>query len=91
MNESTFRRLEQLLAVQQEAAALFERKNADYGDSFATHGPVGVIIRTHDKISRLQSITKSGITLVDTETVRDTLVDLINYATMAVMLLDEKQ
>ena len=83
-------RVNQYCAVQKEALELFEKKNADYGDAFATYGPVGVLVRMGDKISRLQSITKSGITLVDNESIRDTLIDLHNYAAMAVMLIDEK-
>jgi len=83
-------RVEQLTAVQEEAKALFERKNRDYGDAFAEFGPVGVIVRMEDKIKRLVSISKSGITLVDNESLRDTLIDLHNYAAMAVMLIDEQ-
>ena len=82
-------RVEQLSKIQKEALKLFEKKNADYGDSFATYGPVGVIVRMGDKISRLNSITNNGITLVDTESLRDTLIDLHNYSAMAIMLLDE--
>ena len=44
-----------------------------------------------DKISRLTSLTKSGIQLVDNESVRDTLIDLHNYAAMAVMLMDKNE
>lgn len=82
-------RVEQYEKVQKEAIELFKKKNADYGDAFATFGPVGVIVRMGDKINRLNSVTRSGITMIDTESVRDTLVDLHNYAAMAVMLLDE--
>jgi hypothetical protein len=83
-------RPEQLEKVQKEGYNLFVKKNKDYGDSFATYGPIGVIVRMGDKISRLTSLTKSGIQLVDNESVRDTLIDLHNYAAMAVMLMDEK-
>ena len=79
----------QLLAVQKEGLELFTRKNADYGDSFATYGAVGVIVRMGDKINRLSSVTKNGVNLVQTESIRDTLIDLHNYAAMAVMLLDD--
>ena len=78
-------------AVQTEALELFRKKNADYGDAFATYGPIGVIVRMGDKINRLVSINQNGVTLVDSESVRDTLIDLHNYAAMAVMLLDEKK
>ena len=84
-------RVNQISAVQSEALELFRKKNADYGDAFATYGPIGVIVRMGDKINRLVSINQNGVTLVDSESVRDTLIDLHNYAAMAVMLLDEKK
>ena len=83
-------RVQQLDIVQLEARKLFQRKNSDYGDAFATYGPVGVLVRIGDKIQRLQSIHKRGITLVKDEKMRDTLIDLHNYAAMAIMLIDEK-
>ena len=82
-------RTTQMKNVQYEGLKLFERKNQDYGDSFARYGPIGVLMRMGDKISRLQSITKNGVVLVNDEQVRDTLIDLHNYSAMAVMLLDE--
>lgn len=82
-------RVQQLLTVQAEAKSLFEEKNADYGDAFATYGTVGILVRLGDKIQRLQSISKKGIQLVNDEKLRDTLIDLHNYAAMGIMLLDE--
>lgn len=82
-------RIEQLARVQQEGLELFKRKNADYGDAFAEYGSIGVLVRMGDKIKRLQSITNKGIVLVNDEQMRDTLIDLHNYAAMAIMLLDE--
>jgi hypothetical protein len=46
-------------------------------------------MRIEDKIQRALSITKSGVTLVDSESIRDTMLDLHNYAAMALMLMDE--
>tara|TARA_B110000046_G_scaffold140034_2_gene146567 strand:+ start:7145 stop:7516 length:372 start_codon:yes stop_codon:yes gene_type:complete len=83
-------RVSQLKKVQDEALELFTKKNTDYGDSFATYGPVGVLVRLGDKISRLNSITNKGVNLVNTESLRDTLIDLHNYAAMAVLLIDEE-
>ena len=77
--------------IQMEARELFRKKNQDYGDAFANYGAIGVLVRMGDKISRLQSITNHQISLVNTESLRDTLVDLHNYSAMAIMLLDEKQ
>jgi len=82
-------RIFQYKNIQKEALELFRNKNQDYGDAFANYGPVGVLVRMGDKISRLQSISNNGITLVDNESLRDTLIDLHNYAAMAIMLLDE--
>ena len=83
-------RVEQYKSVHNEAINLFKKKNKDYGDAFANYGPVGVIVRMGDKINRLASVTGSSVSLVKTETIRDTLIDLHNYAAMAVMLMDEK-
>tara|TARA_B110000211_G_C13606881_1_gene347208 strand:+ start:183 stop:455 length:273 start_codon:yes stop_codon:yes gene_type:complete len=82
-------RLNQMMRVQREAFSLFKKKNEDYGDAFATFGPVGVIVRMGDKINRLTSVTNNGVNLVDNESLRDTLIDLHNYSAMAIMLLDE--
>lgn len=82
-------RVKQLDVIQLEARSLFEKKNSDYGDAFATYGPIGVLVRIGDKIQRFQSINKKGITLVEDEKLRDTLIDLHNYAAMAIMLMDE--
>ena len=84
-------RIEQLSAVQQEGLELFRRKNQDYGDAFSQYGIVGILVRLGDKIARCQNISSKGITLVDDEKLRDTLIDLHNYAGMAVMLLDESK
>jgi len=80
----------QFEAVQKEGLELFKKKNKDYGDSFATHGPIRVIIRMGDKINRLSSVTKNEIKFVDNESLRDTLIDLHNYSAMAIMLMDEE-
>ena len=84
-------RIEQMKTVQKEGLELFSKKNKDYGDAFANYGTVGVLVRMGDKIQRLQSITTSGITLNKDEKLRDTLIDLHNYAAMAIMLLDENE
>ena len=52
---------EQMKMVQTEALMLFEKKNKDYGDAFATFGIIGVLVRLSDKISRAVSISKSSI------------------------------
>ena len=82
-------RLMQYEKVQIEAKELFRKKNADYGDAFAKYGPIGVMVRIGDKVSRLNNIKKTQIINVNDETIRDTLIDLHNYSAMALMLLEE--
>ncbi len=77
--------------IQREGLDLFIKKNTDYGDAYKTYGPIGVLVRIGDKINRLSNITKNSITLIPTESLRDTLIDLHNYSAMAIMLLDSKE
>jgi hypothetical protein len=91
MYMASVNRVDQMATVQKEGLDLFTKKNADYGDAFANFGPVGTIVRIGDKIQRLHSITSTGITCVNSEGLRDTLIDLHNYAAMAILLLDENK
>ena len=77
--------------IQAEALSLFKRKNEQYGNAFAKYGTVGVLIRMGEKISRFLPVSRLNIELKDKETLRDTLLDLLNYSSMAIMLLDEKE
>ncbi len=82
-------RVQQMKSIQNEGLELFTKKNKDYGDSFAKHGTIGVLIRMSDKIDRCLNISKNGVHLVNDEALRDTLIDLHNYSAMAIMLMDE--
>lgn len=82
-------RVEKMKQIQSVALELFAKKNQDYGDAFAKFGIIGVLMRIEDKIQRSLSITKNGVNLVNDENIRDTLLDLHNYAAMGLMLLDE--
>lgn len=86
---SNINRVEQMETIQKEGLELFRKKNQDYGDAFASYGIIGVLVRMGDKISRLQSITTNSISLINSESLRDTLIDLHNYSAMAIILLDE--
>tara|TARA_B110001452_G_scaffold234285_1_gene212492 strand:+ start:181 stop:447 length:267 start_codon:yes stop_codon:yes gene_type:complete len=80
----------QLECIQKECLELFIKKNKDYGDAFATYGTVGVLVRIGDKLQRYAKITSKDISIeVSNETLRDTLMDLHNYAAMAIMTLND--
>ena len=69
-------------------------KNHDYGDSFgksiAEFGPIAGVVRMEDKMNRIKSlIKKGGDQKVTDESMKDTLLDLANYAIMLSMELDD--
>lgn len=72
---------------------LYARKNADYGDSFhqtfLEEGWAMPRIRLSDKLNRFKALTFAAVEAkVKDESIRDTLIDLANYAIMTVMELD---
>lgn len=76
--------------IQDEGFELFKKKNADYGNAFEEFGTIGILVRMNDKIKRAMTITNKNITLVDTESLRDTLIDLHNYTALAITQLDRR-
>lgn len=74
---------------------LYAAKNADYGDSFhetfLDEGWAMVRIRLGDKYRRICELTRRSTQKVADESLRDTLIDLANYALMAVMELDREK
>ena len=80
--------------IANELTELYERKNKDYGDSFHVsyieEGMAMPRIRLADKLNRFKTLTKSNSQEVKDESVRDTLIDLANYAIMTIMEMDRK-
>lgn len=76
----------------EELKDLYKRKNADYGDSFhktfIEEGMAMARIRLTDKLERFKRLTKSGEQNVKDESIRDTLIDLANYAIMTIVELE---
>ena len=69
---------------------LFMQKNNDYGDVFVKFGVVGIIIRIRDKITRYKNLIYSNSYKVKSESINDTVIDIYNYTTMAMMLIQIK-
>ena len=84
-------RVKQLEEIHKEALELFKRKNQDYGDAFADFGLIGILVRLNDKLKRAISITEKSISLVEDEKIKDTLIDIHNYAAMGLMLANESK
>ena len=78
-------------AILDELNETYAQKNHDYGDSFhdsfAEDGLLMAKVRLGDKYKRFCSLI-SAETKVKDESIRDTLLDLANYAVMTVMELD---
>ena len=89
MEENKIDYVSKFREVQDEGFELFKKKNADYGNAFEEFGTIGILIRMNDKIKRAITITNKNITLVDTESLRDTLVDLHNYTALAVTMIEK--
>ena len=79
-------------AICDELKDLYMRKNTDYGDSFhktfIEEGMAMSRIRLSDKLERFKRLTKSGEQNVKDESVRDTLIDLANYAIMTIVEME---
>lgn len=72
---------------------VFRRKNHDYGNSFEQsldeEGLAASRIRMGDKWNRFKSLSKGEKAQVNDESLRDTLLDMANYAIMTVMWMDK--
>ena len=74
--------------------ALYARKNHDYGDSFhetfLEEGMAMSRIRLTDKLKRFKKLSKNpDLRQVGDESLKDTLLDLANYAIMTVLEMEE--
>ena len=71
---------------------LYAIKNHDYGDSFhqtfVEEGMAMARIRLGDKFNRFKTLSRGGEQKVNNESLRDTLIDLANYAIMTVVEME---
>lgn len=78
-----------------ELLETYEKKNADYGDSFKkTHlqfGEIAGLVRISDKVNRLVSLSKKTDSEAYFESKRDTYMDLANYCLMQVLVMGEAE
>ena len=74
-------------SILNEIRQLYNRKNADYGDSFDKtldeFGLVASATRMSDKFNRFKSLIKNPAQVSD-EKIEDTLIDLASYAMMTI-------
>lgn len=81
--------------ITQELNEIYKSKNADYGDAFGDTfqklGIVSAVTRISDKTNRLVSLAAKTDEerLVKDETIKDTLMDLANYAIMTLIEMEK--
>lgn len=69
-------------------------KNHDYGNSFDQSldkfGLVAAVVRIGDKMNRIESLITKEAKVKD-ESIKDTLLDMANYAIMTTMWMDKRK
>ena len=87
-NMDKIQRHQELLNTMHE---LYVNKNHDYGDSvhdtYLKYGLTSFLVRLEDKLNRARTISQKE-QLVKDEKIKDTLLDLANYATLAILELE---
>lgn len=85
--------VKQFFDITAKMANTYRAKNHDYGNSFEQSldkfGLVASVVRLGDKMNRIESLTKKEAQVKD-ESIKDTLLDMANYAIMTVMWMDKK-
>ena len=88
---------ERHLSLLMELNDIYTRKNRDYGDSFhetfVEERFAMARIRLSDKLNRFKQLSRNAVEygLVEDESIRDTLMDLANYAIMTVLEIDDEK
>jgi hypothetical protein len=84
-----------VLKVYNEARELLLSKHKDYGPKNIANAPGGALnglrVRMHDKTARINHlIDNSKYKNPEHESLRDSFIDLMNYAAIALLVIDKK-
>ena len=78
-----------------EMKDLYLKKNHDYDDSvsktFDEYGLTSFLVRMDDKMNRIKTLIKVGDAAVTGEHIEDTLLDLANYAVLALTEIEYRK
>lgn len=79
----------------QQMSETFANKRSDYGqtttETYDRYGPASLLIRMYDKLGRLDNLLGKQQMKVKEESVYDTLLDLANYAIIAIIELEKRK
>lgn len=85
--------VQRFMDITTNMAKTYAAKNHDYGNSFEESldefGLVASVVRLGDKMNRIKSLIKKEAQVKD-ESIKDTLLDMANYAIMTVMWMDKQ-
>ena len=74
-------------------AELLIKKQKDYGPKNISDSPGGPLnglrVRMFDKLARINNLVETGVT-PENESLRDSFMDIANYAIIAMMVLDKQ-
>lgn len=86
-------KVQSFMDITTNMAKTYAAKNHDYGNSFEQScdkfGIIASVVRLGDKMNRIESLTTKGAEVKE-ESIKDTLLDLANYAIMTVMWLNQQ-
>lgn len=83
--------IQSFMDITTDMAKTYAAKNHDYGNSFEQScnkfGIIASVVRLGDKMNRIESLVIKKAEVKD-ESIKDTLLDMANYAIMTVMWLN---
>lgn len=83
--------VQSFMNITTDMAKTYAAKNHDYGNSFEQScnkfGIIASVVRLGDKMNRIESLAIKKAEVKD-ESIKDTLLDMANYAIMTVMWLN---
>ncbi len=81
------------LTTVKECVEILVKKNQDYGPDNINNAPGGALnglnVRLFDKVSRLNNLLTNKKD-PNYESIRDTFVDIVNYAIISILVIDNK-
>lgn len=81
--------------VTAEMLETYKKKNADYGNSFSEtiqeFGYIPAVARINDKVKRMKNIVKGQKMNIESESLRDALLDTANYCVLTIVELDNQE
>lgn len=93
-NNNNINDVQAFKGITREMLETYERKNADYGNSFSEtireFGYIPAVARINDKLQRIKKMVK-GEKMNINENMRDNLMDISVYCILTIMEIDKTQ